>query len=184
MKELDLTMVKIAQENSNLNKEELAEIQRNFYETSIQKPDKIMKQEVHGKKYPGEIGKKITKVVVGIAAVIVVGKATLVGAELVEYDRTLDQKIENELTLDEQKDFEQNHNNFFSNIIEASQNIREGKNSLEADDYDFFGNNISGIENKYSEFDEDSIINLTEFQQDAIDIATDNVIEEYKRGAK
>lgn len=197
-------MVKMAQENSaqykrekkqasideanedirktieTLNRTELEKIQQNFYQNSIQDTEKTKKIRIFGNLYVNKkLAKRIIVVVVAIVGSIVVGKTITSISEINEYNRVLKQKMETELTDEQIEMYHNDHANPISNIFEAYQEIDEGKDSLNPDHYNFFGDNINDPDKEYLPFDGDSFINLSEYQQDAIDIATNNVIEEY-----
>ncbi len=183
MENLDLSMVKIAQEKAKER-----EILQNLYLKSIQNGK--MRQEVHGKKYPGKQGKQVkdnVKPIIFSLATVAVGLTVGIGTieisdQVSHYNTVLEQKMEQELTTSQiaayQKD--QDMGNLITNTIEKLGEIDEAKKTLDNSNYDILGNNISDSETEYLPFDKDDLFQLSEKQQDAIDVATDQVIEEYK----
>ena len=98
------------------------------------------------------------------------------------YNTVLEQKMEQELTDTQiaayQKD--QDMGNLITNTIEKLGEIQAAKETLDTSNYDVMENNISASTIEYLPLDEDGLFPLSEKDQDAIDIATDQVIEEYK----
>lgn len=204
MKDLDLTMVGMTNANSKqarkiLNgrarQEALEDMNRtlslidnakretafkNFCQNSIQNKNHSKRKQIHGKTY---VGKKTFYVALAVAGTILASKGVQVASEISEYGRVLEQKVENELTDSEQALFEEEHTNGLLNIIDAYQNIQEGKESLDSEHYNFLGENIQNGSQEYLPSDE-GFFNLSERQQDAIDVATDKVIEEYQGRGK
>lgn len=189
MKDLDLSLVKIAQSNSalakkeylNISEEEKQEIKQRFYQNSVQTPNQNKKLQIHGKTYAGNIGKTVAFVTAGIAAVIVTIKTAAIYTEISYYNDILGQKIENELTDKQTAAYERDHDNAISNVIEAYQRIEAAKDSLNPDDYNLGGMNITNQDTQYMPFARDTVTTVDEKSQDAIDVATDEVISEYKR---
>lgn len=189
MKDLDLSLVKIAQSNSalakkeylNISEEEKQEIKQRFYQNSVQTPTQNKKQQIHGKTYAGNIGKTVAFVTAGIAAVIITIKTAAIYTEISYYNDILGQKIENELTDKQTAAYERDHDNAISNVIEAYQRIEAAKDSLNPDDYNLGGMNITNQDTQYMPFARDTVITVDEKSQDAVDAATDEVISEYKR---
>ncbi len=189
MKDLDLSLVKIAQSNSalakkeylNISEEEKQEIKQRFYQNSVQTPDQNKRQQIRGKTYAGNIGKTVAFVTAGIVAVIVTIKTAAIYTEISYYNDILGQKIENELTDKQTAAYERDHDNAISNVIEAYQRIEAAKDSLNPDDYNLGGMNITNQDTQYMPFARDTVITVDEKSQDAVDAATDEVISEYKR---
>lgn len=211
MSNLDFSMAKIAQENSaqykraqqNMTEEkkerkidfsddEIEAIEKRFLDFSIQTDDKKKKKEIFGKLYVSkkniELIKKRIITALKIAGAIAIVYASFKGAEAYEivdtYNEVLNQKMENELTDEQIAIYKDEHQNGISNVIEAFQEIDTAKDSIDSNNYNFLGQNINETDKEYLPFDEDSLINLSEQQQDVIDVATDNVIEEYQGRAR
>lgn len=205
MKELDLTMMYMANAKSKQGKkilndrakqEALADVNKtlstidkvrlekafaNFCQNSIQDKNLSKRKQIHGKTY---VGKTTLYVALAVAGIVLVSRGAQVVSEISEYGRVLEKKVENELTDSEQDLFEEEHANGFLNIIDAYQNIQEGKDSLNSEHYNFFGENIHDNNREYLPFDERSALTLSEKQQDAIDIAVDKIIGEYQGRGK
>lgn len=217
MKELDLTLAGVANQNSKQGKKiinEQARIEamedvnrtlttidqakrekaiRNFCENSIQDKNNSKRKQVHGKTYVGKNYADTIKI--GIATVAAIGVSvaaakfgihglTQVVPEISEYNRVLNQKIENELTSSEQLLYQEENKNPISNMIDAYQQIQEAKEELNPEHYNFLGDNLQDGSSTYLPFDKGSLFSLSEKQQDAIDVATDQVIEEYQGRGK
>lgn len=205
MKELDLTMVNMANMsnkkgrkliNEQARKEALKETDRvlstinqaqrekaihNFCKNSIQDQNHSKRKLIHGKTY---VGKEAVYVALAVAAVILTAKGTEITSEILEYNRVLDQKIESELTNSEKNLYQAEHKNPILNAIDTYQQIQEGKEGLNSKHYNFFGENIQDNSKEYLPFDGRSFFNLSEYSQDAIDIATDQVVSEYQERGK
>lgn len=195
MKDLDLTLVKVAQEKNaeiknkreyvvDVTEEEKEGIRNRFYQNSIQTPEQQKRQQIHGSLYVGSKAKSLIAFVGAVAAVAATITAIQVSAtidEINHYNVVLDKKIESELTDRQALAYEKDHDNFVSNVIEAYEKINDAKDDLNPEDYNARGENITNHDNEYIPFDEDAFTNLTEESQDAIDQATDDVISEYKR---
>lgn len=192
MKELDLSMVKQVQErHAEYKKEQEMELKQKKLRALSQKSiqNGSMRQEVYGKKYVGKQGKEKKESVIplfcSLAMLTVSLTSGIVAADKLEqvsyYNKVLEQKMEQELTENQmaayQKDQERN---MIMNTIEKLGQIKEAHQMLDNSNYDIIGNNISDMTTEYLPFDEDSLIQLSEKDQDAIDVATDQVIEEYK----
>lgn len=205
MKELDLTMARIANMNTkqgekirNQESRETAMMELNkvlstigvekrkkslegFYANSIQDEKHSKRKEIHGKTYMGKVS---FYVALAVAGIILASKGIENISEIAEYNRVLEQKIEKELTDSEQALYHQEHSNIISNTVEAYQNIKDSEDSLISEYYNIFGENVSDFSLEYLPFDERSFFNLSERSQDAIDIATDQVIQEYQERGK
>ena len=206
MKDLDLSMVKLVQEHSAqlkreqeraiqeenqqliekftgiVSESEKEKIRQRFYQNSIQTKEKTKKQGIRGKLYANKNRiKNLLIIVAGIATTLVIVKGVAISEEVSHYNKVLEQKMETELTDRQVEAYRNDHDNFISNTIEACQQIEEAKTSLNPEDYNLQGINITNHDNEYLTWDDDSFINLTEQTQDAIDIATDEVISEYRR---
>ena len=173
-KELDLTTVKMANQQYNIERIRRKSIQDN----------NIKKQQVYGELYRS---KKITKkklhticVLAASATVFLASHKGLTYFETVDtYNRTLNNTVRDELSYSESIDFLENYDvpkEHYDNYIEALE-------SLDDTEYDFFGNRKDGTTNDAIPSDPDSIINLSDKSKDAIVNAVDNEIKEYK-GAK
>lgn len=182
MENLDLSMVKIVQEKAKER-----EILQNLYQKSIQNGK--MRQEVHGKKYVSKQGKQakenIKPIILTLAAAVGLTASIATVSKLDQvshYNTVLEQKMEQELTDTQiaayQKD--QDMGNLITNTIEKLGEIQAAKETLDTSNYDMMENNISASTIEYLPLDEDGLFPLSEKDQDAIDIATDQVIEEYK----
>ena len=182
MENLDLSMVKIVQEKAKER-----EILQNLYQNSIQNGK--MQQEVHGKGYVGKQGKQakenIKPLILTLAAAVGLTASIATVSKLDQvshYNTVLEQKMEQELTDTQiaayQKD--QDMGNLITNTIEKLGEIQAAKETLDTSNYDVMENNISASTIEYLPLDEDGLFPLSEKDQDAIDIATDQVIEEYK----
>lgn len=173
MAELDLSTVRLVHEK---RQEEMVEC---FYRNSINKE----RTEVKGKKYVGK-GIDLKPVIasaLGIAAVILTTKVGYAIEEVSEYNDQLEARMEQELTEKQIAAYDKDHTNPISNFFESYEEIKESKQELNPEDYNFLGKNITDTEMQYVSFDEDSLINLTGFSQDAIEDAVSDKIGEYKR---
>lgn len=201
MKELDLTMMNMANQNTKKARQMIKEKDRetamlelervlatidrekrekaleNFYTNSIQDTRHSKRKEIHGKTYVGKIS---FYVALAVAGMVLTSKGIETISEISEYNRVLEQKMARELTDSEQALYQQEHSNIISNTVEAYQNIKDGEASLISEYYNIFGNNISDSSLDYLFFDERSLFNLSERSQDAIDIATEQVIQKYQ----
>lgn len=201
MKELDLTLAGIANSNTkagmeHARKEALEEFDRvlatvdqakrekaihHFCENSIQDKNYSKKKQIHGKTY---VGKKAFYMAIAVAGVILTSKVVEITSEVSEYNRILNQKMESELNHSEQALYQEEHKNPILNAIDAYQQIKEEKENLNSEHYNFLGENIQDNHTTYLPFDERSSFNLSEKSQDAIDMATDQVISEYQGRGK
>lgn len=201
MKELDLTLAGIANSNTRVGrehtrKEALEEFDRvlatvdqtkrekaihDFCRNSIQDKNSSKKKQIHGKTY---VGKTALYVAIAVAGVIAASKVVEITSEVSEYNRILNQKIESELSNSEQVLYQEEHKNPILNTIDAYQQIKEGKENLNSEHYNFLGENIQDDHATYLPFDRRSSFNLSEKSQDAIDMATDQVISEYQGRGK
>lgn len=180
--ELDLTLMNIANKNSEMNKE--------FYQNYVNKSKKASKQEIHGKTYVGsknkELFRNIVIVVAGIAVMAGVTAGARIGEKVSTYDSVLKTKMEQELNKDQIAAYhnDQDKSNALSNWLDKKSKINDAFKELNPDDYNFQGARITDSNVEYIPFDGDSLFNLSEKEQDAIASATDKVIEEYKGRAR
>lgn len=180
-------------EAARIADERFLKIVDSFYENSVQDEKKSKRQRVRGETYKGkkDLANNI-KIALKMTAVIVALGVTMKGINIYttvdNYNDILKEKMENELTEDNINAYNINHDNPILDGIEDYKMIQEAKKELkETGNYNFFGENISGEDKVYTDFNVDDY-HLTNLEEDAIDIVTDRVIDEYKnisvRGGK
>ncbi len=180
--ELDLTLMNIANKNSEMNKE--------FYQNYVNKSKKVSKQEIHGKTYVGSKNKELYRIISIVVAGIAVMAGVTAGARIDEkvstYDRVLETKMEQELNKDQITAYhnDQDRTNGINNWFDKNSDINAAKQELNSDDYDLHEARITDNDIEYLPFDGESLMVLTEKDQDAIHLAADKVIEEYKGRAR
>lgn len=178
--ELDLTLMNIANKNSEMNKE--------FYQNYVNKSKKASKQEIHGKTYVGSKNKKLYRiisiVVAGIAVMAGVTAGARIGEKVSTYDSVLKTKMEQELNKDQIAAYhnDQDRTNSINNWFAKNSDINAAKQELNSDDYNLHEARITDSDIEYLPFEAESL--LTEKDQDAIHLAADKVIEEYKGRAR
>lgn len=178
--ELDLTLMNMTNDNSKRNKE--------FYENYVNKSKKASKQEIHGKTYVGSKNKKLYRiisiVVAGIAVMAGVTAGARIGEKISTYDSVLKTKMEQELNQDQVTAYhnDQDKSNALSNWLDKKSKINDAFKELNPDDYNFHEARITDSDIEYLPFEAESL--LTEKDQDAIHLAADKVIEEYKGRAR
>lgn len=172
MKELDMSSVKLVQEK--------------FYQNSIQDDKGSKRQEIHGETYKGkgDLLDKV-KIAVGVASLIIAAgamvKAADVYATVDQYNDVLETKMEQELTEGNINAYNSDHDNAIIDGIKDYQAIQEAKKELkETGNYNIVGDNITDTDKEYQKFDEDSIYTMSNLTEDAIDVVSDQVIDEYK----
>lgn len=166
---------------ATLDEKKVEDNKKRIYLKSVQDEKVSKRQQVHGKTYVGK--RTVRDLVIAASAIsiaILVSKGGYIATELMEFDNALDKKMATELTEEERTAYKDDHKNWFATAFENYEEIADAKESLNPDDYDIQGNNITDTDKEYLPFDEDGLFRISEFQQDAIDIATDNVIEEYQ----
>ncbi|MBE6147024.1 MAG: hypothetical protein E7168_01670 [Firmicutes bacterium] len=181
MKELDTTLAGLANRNSAANRIERERIMKN----SIHQPH--MEQRIHGEVYVGKTSamerfiKTAIPVALGIAAIVITVKVGVAADEIDTYNNTFNQVAQESLTERQQELYEQDHDSVFERIeaaFEHHNQIEENKEILKATgDYDWQGNKIG---EKTEIQDPDALIQITQLQQDAIDMAVDEEIKEYQ----
>lgn len=157
-----------------------------FYENSIQDSNNTKKQEIRGETYVGKsesLTKKIgiaLKITAGILAVAVTVEAGKMAITLDEYNDVLNEKMEQQLTDGEIAYYENVHSNPIKNAFESYTEIKDVEKQLkQTDNYDLLGNNITGNNKEYEyEYTRDDLFPISNLTEDAIDIVTDNVVEE------
>lgn len=180
--ELDLTLMNIANKNSEMNKE--------FYQNYVNKSKKASKQEIHGKTYVSSKNKELFRNIGFAVAVIAVMAGVTAGARIDEkvstYDSVLKTKMEQELNKDQIAAYhnDQDRTNSINNWFDKNSDINAAKQELNSDDYDLHEARITDSDIEYLPFDGESLMVLTEKDQDAIHLAADKVIEEYKGRAR
>lgn len=177
--ELDLTLMNIANENSKRKME--------LYQNYASKSKKASKQEIFGKTYVGIENEKLYIVLSAIiSAAVSVG--IMAGARIDEkvstYDRVLETKMEQELNKDQITAYhnDQDRTNGINNWFDKNSDINAAKQELDSDDYDLHGVRITDSDIEYLPIEAGSL--LTQEDQDAINLAADKVIEEYKGRAR
>ena len=177
--ELDLTLMNIANKNSEMNKE--------LYQNYVNKSKKASKQEIHGKTYVGIENEKLYIVLSAIiSGAVSVGIMTgaIIDEKVSTYDRVLETKMEQELNKDQIAAYhnDQDRTNSISNWFDKNSDINTAKKELDSDDYALHGVRITDSDIEYLPFEAGSL--LTEKDQDAIHLAADKVVEEYKGRAR
>lgn len=200
MEKLDLTMAKIAQDNGRNQKierqlfedkqkafldDEMEEIEKRFLSLSVKKDNKSKKQ-IFGKLYVGkeDFTKRIKtacKIAAALMLMYTAYKAGEIYTTVSTYNDVLETKMENELTEENINAYNYHHDNPILDGISDYINIKDVEKELKASgDYDFFSDAAVHTDNDYLGFDENSLINLSERRQDAIDIVSDQVVDEYE----
>lgn len=180
--ELDLTLMNMTNENSRINRE--------LYQNYARKSEKASKQEIHGKTYVGSKNKKLYKIIgyslAAIAATVGITAGAKANEKVSIYNDVLEIKMEQELNKDQITAYhnDQDRTNRISNWIDKNSEINAARKELNSDDYDLHGVRITDSDIEYLPFDGYSLMNLTEKDQDAIHLAADKVIEEYKGRAR
>ncbi len=155
-----------------------------FYRKSLQDKQNTKNQKIFGKTYVGKNVLKTSILMFSVAAgVILVGKTANATIEISHYNHVLEQKMNDQLTQEEKENYEMEHNHPIFDSLEIYQNIQDAKDTLDSHSYDFQGNNNFDVNTEYLPVDE-GIVNLSEKDQDAINIATDQVISEYKERSR
>ena len=178
--ELDLTLMNIANENSKRKME--------LYQNYASKSKKASKQEIHGKTYVGSKNKELFRNIVIVVAGIAVMAGVTAGARIDEkvstYDRVLKTKMEQELNKDQITAYhnDQDRTNSINNWFDKNSDINAAKQELDSDNYNLHEARITDSDIEYLPFEAESF--LTEKDQDAINLAADKVIEEYKGRAR
>lgn len=177
MKDLDLALADVAQDNN---------ISERFYRNSIQDDKGSKRQEIHGETYKrkDDLLKRIN-VAVGIlsliAAASAIAKSVDVYATVDQYNRVLETKMEQELTEGNINAYNRDHDIPIIDGIKDYQTIQEAKSELkETGNYNTVGDNITDTDKEYQKFDNGSIYTLSNLTEDAIDMVSDQVIDEYK----
>ena len=107
-----------------------------------------------------------------------------IGEKVSTYDRVLETKMEQELNKDQITAYhnDQDRTNGINNWFDKNSDINAAKQELDSDDYNLHEARITDSDIEYLPFEAESF--LTEKDQDAINLAADKVIEEYKGRAR
>lgn len=177
-RESDYTFMNTTNENSRRNRE--------LYENYASKSKRISKQEIHGKTYVGSKNKELLKntvyALIFVAAMAGITSGFTAEERVSTYDRVLKTKMEQELNKDQIAAYhnDQARTNSISNWLDKNGEIKAAKKELNPDDYNFQETRITDSDIKYLPVGGDDLFALTQKDQDAIHLAADKVIEEYK----
>lgn len=185
--ELDMTFVKMVQDKNKEMKEEEAkvvaeQVRNRLLEVMEKKSITPKKHVIFGELYKG---KGITKgnitracIVAGVAlAAITTLKVASDINKSNEYKAVLNTKVENELSYNDAKEFTDTRD---VSYIESMKALKEAEKSLDKGDYDKHGNRIDGTKSIYNHQD-DLSITYTDKEYDAMELAANNEIEEFKK---
>lgn len=170
-KDIDLETVKIAN-----HKYDIERLKRK----SINKEKQIIYGELYRGKRIDKRHIKRTGIVIASMVLMLVSSKMANKAEVLDtYDRVLKQEAKNELSYTEAIDFLENHDLSKKQIYDTYIDTLE---SLDDEDYTFFGDRKDGTHNDTIPTDPNNFVNLSEKEKDTIDVVVENRIEDYKRG--
>lgn len=189
MENIDMTLASIAntnKQNNNYSNEKIIEFRDRYFENSIQDVNKSKKQKVRGETYRGkkDLIKNIETALKISSAILVLG-ITLKGVEVYNvvdaYNDVLEQKMENELTEGNINAYNKYHSHPIIDGLADYQAIKDAKEELkETGNYNILGTNVENPDKEYTTYTVDEY-RLSNLQEDAIDMVTDNVIDEYSK---
>ena len=170
-KDIDLETVKIANQKYDIER---------LKRKSINKEKQIIYGELYRGKRIDKRHIKRTGIVIASMVLMLVSSKMANKAEVLDtYDRVLKQEAKNELSYTEAIDFLENHDLSKKQIYDTYIDTLE---SLDDEDYTFFGDRKDGTHNNTIPTDPNNFVNLSEKQKDTIDVVVENRIEDYKRG--
>ena len=170
-KDIDLETVKIANQKYDVER---------LKRKSINKEKQLIKGELYRSKRIDKRHIKRTGIVIASMVIMVASSKMANKAEVLDtYDRVLEQEAKNELSYTESIDFLESHDLSKKQIYDAYVDTID---SLDDEDYTFFGDRKDGSHNETMPIDPNSLVNLSDKQKDAIDELVEDEIEEYKRG--
>lgn len=183
---LDEEKIKLIEKQIHLGEDNVKMIQQRNYELRQRMMEKSIsekKQKIKGELYVNKDGREKVKITVGLI-VAALGISGLVygfneNEKLGLYNKVLNEKMEQELTDEQISAYnrDQEKNSAIANYIDKHNEIKEAKDSLDSIDYNILGDSLI-LDKEYIK--QDSSYTISEKTQDAIDVATDKVIEEYK----
>jgi predicted small secreted protein len=170
-KDIDLETVKIANQKYDIER---------LKRKSINKEKQIIYGELYRGKRIDKRHIKRTGIVIASMVLMLVSSKMANKAEVLDtYDRVLKQEAKNELSYTEAIDFLENHDLSKKQIYDTYIDTLE---SLDDEDYTFFGDRKDGTHNDTIPTDPNNFVNLSEKEKDTIDVVVENRIEDYKRG--
>jgi hypothetical protein len=170
-KEIDLTTAKIANQKYDVER---------LKRKSINKEKQLVKGELYRSKRIDKRHIKRTGIVIASMVIMLASSKMANKAEVLDtYDRVLKQEAKNELSYSESVDFLESQDVSRHDIYNAYVDAYE---SLEDENYNFFGDRKDGSHNETMPMDFNSLVNLSDKQKDAIDELVEDEIEEYRRG--
>ena len=170
-KELDLTTARIASKKYDIEK---------LKRKSINTEKKMIYGELYrGKRVDKRHIKRTGIIVAGMIAMLISSKTANKAEVFDTYDRVLDQAVQNEMAYSDAVEFLESHDISKRKIYDT---YIDAVNSLDDQEYTFFGDRKDGTHNDTMPFDPNSLVNLSDKQKDAIDVLVENEIDEYKRG--
>lgn len=170
-KDIDLETVKIANQKYDIER---------LKRKSINKEKQIIYGELYRGKRIDKRHIKRTGIVIASMVLMIASSKMANKAEVLDtYDRVLKQEAKNELSYTEAIDFLENHDLSKKQIYDTYIDTLE---SLDDEDYTFFGDRKDGTHNNTIPTDPNNFVNLSEKQKDTIDVVVENRIEDYKRG--
>ena len=190
MKEIDETLMNIANEHSNrMREEEKQAVIERFYQKSIQDEKHSKSQKIAGELYVGRTSKfqnYVNGAVIRLTTVGVIAGIAFVGNKvetLSSYNNLLNHDAKTELNTDQQEIFHQERDgilNVVNNAMTDLDKINENKQSLNATgSYDSLGNYKNNPQSS-TRAELDGLFPLSDLTKDAIDQTVNQTIEEYK----
>ena len=190
MKEIDETLMNIANEHSNrMTEEEKQAIIERFYQKSIQDEKHSKSQKIAGELYVGRTSKfqnYVKGAVIRLTTVGVIAGIAFVGNKaetLSSYNNQLNLEAKTELNADQQEMFDKNRDgilNVVNNVVTDLDKINENKDELkETGNYTLLGKNIDNPR-PISKGEADGLFPLSDLTKDAIDKTVNQTVDEYK----
>ena len=159
----------------------------NVYNKSIN----AKKKKINGKTYVSKkdtiVIKNLLKKAALIASAAVTINAVIKFDQLNSYQVSLNNLAKEELSYDEYQDYKNDHEKYdVGAYFEHYANIKDAKEALkENGNYDFWGNDKDNPEkSQLTKAEADGVFNLSPLQKDAIELAAQEEIEEYKKGGR
>ena len=190
MKEIDETLMNIANEHSKrMTEEEKQAVIERFYQKSIQDEKHSKSQKIAGELYVGRTSKfqnYVKGAVIGLTTVGVIAGIAFVGNKaetLSSYNNLLNHDAKTELNADQQEIFHQERDgilNVVNNAMADLDKINENKDILrQTGNYTPLGGHVDNSQSMTRE-EADGLFPLSDLTNDAIDKTVDQTIEEYK----
>lgn len=170
-----------------LNQKKMNNSVNNVYNKSIN----AKKKKINGKTYVSKkdtiVIKNLLKKAALIASAAVTINAVIKFDQLNSYQVSLNNLAKEELSYDEYQDYKNDHEKYDVGVyFEHYANIKDAKETLkENGNYDFWGNDKDNPEkSQLTKAEADGVFNLSPLQKDAIELAAQEEIEEYKKGGR